>query len=296
MDYKSFLNEITSSICHILGEEMEVSLRTITKNNNVILDGITIRNENETISPTIYLNPYYEQYLSGDSIPDIVQEIVQFYQENREKQNIDIQFFTQYEKVKDRIVYKLIHYSKNRKLLEKIPHVQFLDMAIVFYYLVRSDVSSNTTILIYNTHIQMWGKKTVEIFRMANQNTQRLLKVQINSIEDVITEESGNSIFFENQESAIPMYVISNHNNFNGASCILYQNVLKDFADHIQSDLFVLPSSIHETIIIPQKSYDVLENLKELVKDTNDKQVEEDEILSYNVYEYSRKKERIKIV
>jgi hypothetical protein len=89
------------------------------------------------------------------------------------------------------------------------------------------------------------------------------------------------------------MYVISNRDKINGAACILYKDVLKDFAQTIESDLYILPSSIHETIVVPKTPATNPQDLSQIVKETNDNHVEREEILSYSVYEYKRKENNL---
>jgi hypothetical protein len=298
MEFKTFVYETTETIRNLIEVGAIVSLKRITKNNNVVLHGITIRADNENISPTIYLNHYYQEYLDGRSIMEIATEIIELYQNHKVKNSIDVNFFTEFDNLKNRIVFKLIHYDKNIKMLNGMPHIKFMDLAIVFYYLVRSDLIGNATILIHNSHMNMWGIDTEVIYRAAKSNTERLLEVEIENIEKVLEEELGADIkelMEEDTEYAIPMYVMSNKQKLNGAACILYQNVLKNFSNKIDSDLYVLPSSVHELIIIPKSGNNIPEELKELVKETNDNHVDDEEILSYSVYEYIRNEDRLQI-
>ena len=96
-------------------------------------------------------------------------------------------------------------------------------------------------------------------------------------------------------EGEVPMYVLTNHIKLNGAVCMLYPEILKEFSNTLNCNLILLPSSVHEMIIIPKSSNTSLEDLKEMVRDTNENHVEEEEILSYSVYEYVREEDRILI-
>ncbi len=300
MDYITFINEIASAISHTMGDQVEVSLKTITKNNNTKLDGITIRMEGENVSPTIYLNDYYRQYLTGKSIETITNEVIKIYQKNKTKNCIDVNFFLEYSNVEDRIAFKLIHFQENRELLEDVPHIKFMDLAIVFYCLISSDFFGNATILIHNTHMHMWGKNTEELYQAARHNSEKLLPVEIENIEAILKkelgEEMGDMLEYEDEKEQIPMYVISNKSKINGAACILYKDVLKDFAGVLKSDLYVLPSSVHEIIMIPQTIGSDPMDLKQIVKETNDNHVDAEEILSYSIYEYRRKEDRLQFV
>ncbi len=296
MEYHLFLREVKGQVAVMLGDGFEVELRTVTKNNSVILDGIVIRRGEERVSPTIYLNGYYGEYMRGASIEQITEEIMALYESNNAGIDVDVEFFSSFEKIKDRIVFKLVHYEKNKQLLLQIPHVRFLDMAIVFYYLVCSDELHHASILLHNSHMELWKKEVSELLAIAKQNAQKILEFRINHIEDILREEFGEEFPEEKSEASIPMYVLSNQSKLNGAACMLYPDVLKDFSDKMESDLFLLPSSIHELIVIPQRCGAKPEELRELVRDTNDNHVEAEEILSYSVYQYSRQQDFIQIL
>lgn len=300
MDYTTFINKTRNTISEIMGDEAEVTLKTITKNNNVKLDGITIRMDGENISPTIYINDYYKQFLKEQSINDIAYEVIRIYQDNKTKNCINADFFMEYSNVEERIAYKLINYEENIELLEHVAHIQLMDLAIVFYCLVSSDLLGNATILIHNSHIKMWGKDLEQIYQAACKNSEKLLPVEIDNIETILKRELGEELedVLEGdiETAEIPMYVISNKTKVNGAACILYKDVLNDFANAVKSDLYILPSSVHEIIVLPKSAGSDPTDLKQIVKETNDNHVEKEEILSYSVYEYSRKEEKVRIL
>ncbi|MFA9377218.1 MAG: DUF5688 family protein [Lachnotalea sp.] len=300
MDYTTFVNETADTIRYIMGKEAEVRLTTITKNNNVKLDGLTIKMEDENISPTIYLNDYYKSYLTEKSIDKIAYEVIAIYEENKVKNNIDVNFFTDFCNVKDRVAYKLVNYEKNKEMLEDVPYIRFMDLVIVFYCLVSSEWLTNATILIHNSHLNMWKTNVEELYELAQENTAKLLTVVVDNIETILRNELGEDMqeMFDSEvdNTNTPMYVISNNTKVNGAACILYKNVLKDFAKVVESDLYVLPSSVHEIIVIPKFEEGNQNDLKEIVKETNDNHVQDEEILSYSVYEYVRNEDKLKIV
>ena len=97
-------------------------------------------------------------------------------------------------------------------------------------------------------------------------------------------------------DNTFEMYVLTNVAGINGASAILYNGILERFANRLNKDLYVIPSSIHETIIIPKEPDISVESLRELVCDVNNSEVQEDEVLADCVYEYSRQKRAIMLV
>lgn len=299
MNYQEFQSNIRHALMLKLGDTVTVSLQEITKNNNTRLSGITIAEKGINISPTIYLNSYYEQYLAGKSLEDVYADILNVYQENRPTHNIDVSFFTDYASVKNKIIFKLINCSQNQELLESVPHYHYLDLAIVFCCLVDATEHGTATILIRNQHLSYWGISSNELYALACENTPRLLPSELRSMTSVLKELlcQIDTATLEDEElsSNYPMYVLTNSHKLHGSTCILYQNLLHDFADKLQADLYVLPSSIHEVLLIPAVDNTSCGDLSAMVREVNSTQLSADEILSDHVYFYSRAEKKLKM-
>ena len=301
MEFNQFIVKIKTAIQQYVGEEAVVSLNHVTKNNGVILEGISITRKDNNISPTIYLNHFYETYENGTSFGKTVQDIITVYKKNEISENVNMDFFTDYSKARKKIAYKLINYDKNRDLLQFIPHVKYLDLAIVFYCIVINERIGNASILIHNRHCKMWDITWEELFAIAKENTPRLLPDEIRNMKDIIQqiiseddESAEPSAFVTDYESSYsegkmaPMYVLSNHTKVNGAACILYPNVISNFAENLQKDIYILPSSIHEVILIPVDDSDHSLELNNMVQEVNMTQVDDEEVLADHAYYYTR--------
>ena len=188
MTYQEFKENVTTVIQNRLGSNVKVTIQEIIKNNDTHYDGLTILSNQLNISPTIYLNFYFKQYLKGRSLEEICHGILSVYEENKPSGNIDISFFTNYEQVKKRIVFKLINYEQNKNLLQKIPHIKILDLAIIFNCLVDADETGNATILIYNQHLSLWNITKDDLYHLAMKNTPALLTYELRDMSDVLIE------------------------------------------------------------------------------------------------------------
>lgn len=292
MNYQEFQSNIQSALTLKLGSNVSISLQDIAKNNDTHLNGITIAEKGFNISPTIYLNSYYDQYLSGRSLEDIYSDILTVYKENRPTKNIDVSFFTRYEEVQHKIIYKLVNYKKNNALLQHVPHYEYLDLAIVFCCLVEATERGTATILIRDHHLSYWGIQKEDLFPLACKNTPALLPFEIRSMSSVLAElfRQMDAPFppMEELPAAYPMYVLSNSHKLHGSSCILYQNLLADFSEKLGADLYILPSSIHEVLILPVTEGTAADELSHMVEEVNSTQLAADEILSDHAYYYSR--------
>ena len=157
MEMTVFRTKVQRAVSEALGEEYSVELREVQKNNGVILQGLMIRRAQENMMPTIYLNSFLKAYEEGATFADIIRKIVTVYREDAVGKQIDISFFTDFEKVKDRICFRLINRDKNRSFLEKVPYIPVLDLAACFYYAYDGNGVQNGMIPIYNNHMSAWN-------------------------------------------------------------------------------------------------------------------------------------------
>ena len=308
MEFTSFKSLVRDEVAKRTGEQFHVRINDVTKNNGVVLSGITMLQDDNNISPTIYLNKYYEAYENGDiTLRCIVDEVLDTYERNKVNQSVDMRFFMNYERIKDRIIFKLIHAERNKELLKDIPHIRYLDFAVVFQCLISDEMFGNATIMIHNAHLKIWEITENELYEKAIKNTPVLQRYDIKTMKDVLCEMmlleemEGKEIlnkneYIEDLQDATPMYVLSNRTRVQGASCILYPNILKDFASAVKSDFYILPSSVHEVILLPAQGDEDKEGLKRMVCEVNETQVEREEVLSDSVYYYSQEKGELSIL
>ena len=205
---------------------------------------------------------------------------------------MDLSFFTDFDRVKYRIIYKLIHRQKNLTLLEDIPHYLFLDLAVVFCCYLPDTPNGNGSILIHNNHMDYWKITAKTLYDLAIKNTPILLPYELKSMEDVLKcmcpAESAPSLEADLTTDTPSMYVLSNTEKLYGASAMLYPDVISSFANFLDSDLCILPSSIHEVLLLPikERSHDL--ELDHIVREVNASQVLEEDILSDHAYYFDR--------
>lgn len=290
LNYEEFLDAIVEWVSGYYEGKAEVSLHSVFKNNSIKLDGITVMTEGCNISPTIYLNQFFDRYRDGQSFESICEDVICVYEQNRWESNLDTSFFRDFRRVSERIVFKLISYERNEEMLKDVPHKRILDLAIVYYYMLDAGQFENGTILIHESHMEYWDTSLEELDRIAKENASRILEASIRGITQILKPLMP--VCFEEEEDE-RMFVISNRNSLFGAACILYPDVLKEFAIAKETDLYLLPSSVHEMIMIPVSPEVDVDCLKDMVKEVNATEVCDEEILSDCVYYYSVKENRI---
>lgn len=322
MTYDEFICCVRDGMAEILGNNVNVKIHKVLKNNDIELDALTVMNQSSNVSPTIYLNSYYEELQNGMEIGEIINEIYQLYEEHSHKLHFDVDIFKDFEKIRGRIAYKLINTKSNMKLLADIPSVPFLDLSIVFYCLLDNDYLGSATALIHNIHKDMWNISTEELYEIAKQNTPKILQYEIKNmnelIREILVDDLQKTIYerddrydencnmpgpeevadgllkdISNAREQISMYVLTNKQRTNGAACMLYENVMEEFAWSVGEDLFVLPSSVHEVILVPAVRGINEEELTQMVREVNHEELDEIDILSDHVYFYSKVRNEI---
>lgn len=259
------------------------------KNNGVVLHGIRITEPERNIAPVIYLDDAYKEYRNGRNFNEIVEAAAENFRKNRPVSGFDATFITDYQRVKERICFKVVNTALNRELLSGVPHVPFFDLSAVFYILLDSIPGQNASIMVNNSYMALWGVDTDELFETAKSNTQRLLGGKIMPMWDIIKDilESRGEGRPPRPESC-SMYVATNREKINGAAVFLYDSLLSGFADKIGKDFYIIPSSIHELLFLPGDVDMEPEEIRKMISEVNSTCVDREEILSGNVYRYRR--------
>ncbi len=292
MNYQQFVSAVEVKIKQQLGSNISVCVHTTLKNNGRQRIGITVSEQGINISPTIYLEEYYEEFLKNTPLEDIAKNILELYKELKYEHSWDIAPLQSYHSVKDRIFHKLIHASENEAYLQTVPHVLYLDFAIVFGILYEMTETGTATIPITNTLLNLWGVTTETISEQAHQNTPHLMPFDFKPMRTVINELLGNDSFSDYAEEDC-MYILTNQSQNFGAACILYPDVLSNIARKLKENYYVLPSSIHEVIIVPESQSPCRTDLDCMIRDINETQVSPEEVLSNRAYYFSQQENRL---
>ena len=280
MEYKEFVEYIKMNAGYIAGEGGNITINHVIKNNGCEMDGLVIMEKGKDIAPTIYLDSFYELYTNGENIKNIIRQIEVIYEQNKNNVTFDVNILKHFDTIKDKIVYKVVNYRSNEKLLEQVPHKRILDLAVVFYCLLDNEYGRSATALIYNNNLKNWNVTIDDVYKAALKNTPDLLHSKISSMA-ALFEKCGVNVDGEEVDlkDYVPsdMYVLTNESKLNGAACILYENVLYDFAQKLGADLYILPSSVHEVILLPKLSMFEKDELVNMVKEVNTEGVAADE-------------------
>lgn len=292
-------------------EDSEIEVREVEKNNSVILTGIAIRQKASPIARNIYINKFYEAYQDGMELQEIAGEIERICKSEKEPalHDFHIKELADFEKIRNKISLKLVNAGKNKNRLKSMPCRTFLDLAVIYDVCVTQIDDAVGSIAVTNDMMEAWGVKEEQLYELALQNAVKHDRGVIKPLESLMqtligsgekTEEETHhykdfdiSIAEDIQETAL--YVATNRSKTNGAAVVLYPYLL-DTVGTFLGDFFILPSSIHEILLLPADGAMESSELLRMVHEVNASTVAAEEVLSENVYRYDVAKKTLSVI
>lgn len=300
MDYETFKRELLCALRRQAGEGVSVNTDHIPKNNGVMQEGLVIRSEDSHISPTFFARDIYRQIHEQDfDYDELAAKLLKIAVRQSEKMESQVSCFQDFYRARDNIFVHVINARWNAERLKKLPHQNVLDLAVVCSYRIQGETLGNAMVLIDEDQTESWGITPQQLLALGKANTARKYPVSlisINELIDTVAREEGLVPCPEIPEDDRPMYILTNTEKYYGAYSLFYPNVQQHVADVLNSSYFVLPSSIHETILLPDSGLYTPKELQEMVKSVNQTQVDPRETLSDAVYYYDRKTKCLSIV
>lgn len=297
MSFEEFSKNVAENIKMYLPNEYagaEVELKNVIKNNDVELTGISIRNIGNDIFPNIYLEGYYDKYVDGAEMNDIMQAIADVRVSHEVDKDFDIRAMTDFDQVKDKIICKIINAEMNAEYLVNKPYTQVEDLAVTYAVDLGGSEFGHMTTAITENLLKNYGISKEELHKIAMVNLADS-QIEFKSMRDVLIDmmfpdgidEGDPRVYMLPPEEETPfMYVLSNGDKMNGAAAILDSKTMEDISEKLGGDFIVLPSSVHEVIILPGSVGADRHQLEEMVQSINAGEVPPEERLSDNVYMY----------
>nr|WP_315024842.1 DUF5688 family protein [uncultured Aminipila sp.] len=294
MNYEQFKESIISKILEFMPNEYadyEVKVTRVKKINQTLdcLNLVPKGDKAGAAAPNVYLEHMYEDFKQHGDLDKSLNQItliIDYAFKNLKPQTIPQNI----SELKHTLIMVLINTEDNLELLQSAPHRSFLDLSIIYKCMVPSSDGQLGTILVDNNFMKILNMTEEKLFKTASQNTKKLLPIIIRKLDDVIGD-----MLEENIEEKSNFYVITNDMGIHGAVSMTYEEELYNLAEKLKSDLFILPSSIHEVIAVPSEEQDI-EWLRKLVRSVNTEQVAREERLSYSIYHYKRQNRKISVV
>lgn len=257
MEYRDFVEQVKEQIQDFLPEKFAdaaVEVNQIVKNNDCVLDGLMVRTEESNIAPTIYLNPYFEQIQDGAELDDVLAQIASVYQILMDKTG------------------------------EGTATITITDNLMDGYGITLEEL--------HDQALQNMDTLQPHSFKGMNETVAEMIAVDIAREQNVGMDEAKEMAMQMMTDIPDTMFVLTNDTKVNGAAAILNDDIRQEIAEKV-GDFYMLPSSIHETLIIPKDAGMEFKELEQMVQEVNQTQVAPGERLSDHVYEYDAKEHEL---
>lgn len=277
MNYDEFKNELARQITDYLPKEYKSWTCSVQKVNKVngAVDALMLNSQEKTcVVPAIYLNKYYQQYLSGTSMKEVITSAANEFLGGREYVKNTTEAYG-LKNPKENIIYVLVNTDKNQHLLAQVPHRQIMDLSMIYRVIADIEDEGFNSAVVTNQMAEAFKMDEEALYRTAAENTPRIMPVKIAEIGELF-------------------YIIGNSRGALGAAAVLYEGVLENMAEILGKDLYIIPSSIHEVYIMPQGQVPA-QVVKNAILDANRTVVREEDVLSDNLYCYSRSEGRLTV-
>lgn len=280
LDYEQFKVALTTKLEELLLKSKKPYgyKKQVVHKVNQDLDSISLIGENIKMSPTLYFNNMYDYYIGADAaIEELALKAFETMLEGANQTEVTGEFPDK-EKFMENIFFQVINTEKNKTLLLEIPHREYLDLSIIYRYAVNlsdNDIATTTINYILMDEFKLTEE---ELYEAAYKNTRRILKPKVVS-------------------PGLPgFYMITNDQNIFGANGILYKDIIAEEAKKLNTNIYLIPSSIHEFLIQPVSNTLKPKDLKEIIKDANENVIDPEDYLSDSLYIYKLETDTIEVI
>ena len=297
MDYESFKEQFVEDVKDHLyeqGAEVNVSVHEVNKLNESY-EAITVTPDGSNIGVNIGIDKFYDAIENGRPYDEVVDKAVEVINNGiNQRPDFDIDSLTDYSKMKETLAMEVVSAEANQEMLATVPHQNMEDMAVVYRFVLNSDDEGRASILVTNQMLETMGVTPEQLHADAMENAPQIRPAEIKGMSEVMAEMMGveqaemMGIFPVAPEDE-QMYVATVPDKVHGAGVLAYQDFMDKAAERAGGDFFILPSSIHEILIVPDNGKMNLKDLEAMVREVNATQVAPADKLTDSVYHYDSK-------
>lgn len=276
-------------------QDFSVDIKTVKKvNREKVSMCIRDPKPEKSINPTIYIDDMYEQYRAGDDLGKVLTDAAHIYVTAYENPVMSSQNLG-FDDAKEKVIMVLVNTEQNKELLKDVPHREFHDLSVVYRMVFGRDENGIMSSIVDNSVLKEIGMTEDELFQAAVVNTKEMFPAVIKPMSEIIMEmlikdgmpRETAEMMMEELGQNETMWVLTNEIDVNGAVSMLYEENLHKVAEQLGDDLYVLPSSIHEVILVPA-SLGTPEQMADMVQEANMSVVSLGDRLSNDVYHYDK--------
>lgn len=301
LSYQEFIEKMKEEVSAKL-EPKDVLIKqdTVWKNNGVKKEVLMVKFPDMNFAPSIYLEPFYSWYLEGRDMETVVNKFMEILEEDEPAECVEkaSDFLHNWDEVKNNLILCVVNGERNSHLKEKYVHKEVLDLLAVVRIVLDYGEEGMHSAIVTRAFLDAWSVSEDEVFSAAYSNM--LGNFTLHPLPQVIAhlmEERGLEVPEElNLEADPPIFVLSNKWALYGASAMLFKGVLQDFLQVHPGGFYVLPSSIHEVVLLPKMGNDDTSDWLKLVRSTNEQALDSTDFLSDNIYFFSKDSDELVLV
>lgn len=294
MDYENFKEQFVADVKDRLAEQgadVKVSVNEVNKLNESY-EAITVTPEGSNIGVNMSIEKFYDAVQDGTPYDSVVDKAVETIGRGIEQRpDIDVAALTDYSQMKEKLAMEVVSAEANKEMLENVPHQNMEDMAVVYRFILSSDDEGRASVLVTNQILENMGVTPEQLHADAMENAPQIKPAEIKGMSEVMAEMMG--IEQAEMMGIVPvdpkdeqMFVATVPDKVHGAGVLAYQDFMDQAAERVGGDFFILPSSIHEVLIVPDNGKMDLKDLENMVKEVNATQVAPADKLTDSVYHY----------
>ena len=277
--------------------DVEVENRLVDKVNETY-DSFTVKHTGSDVGVNISVTEAYAAYANDEAdAKTIANAMVDRTVEallNAPTISNGINDIQNYDVMKNKLVMEVVSSETNAELLETIPHKDIEDMAVIYRFDVKDMVGEGATVIVTNKMLENYGITPEQLHEDAVKNAPEIRPIVIQGMAEVLAKQMGvedlDMLGLNIPPEQEQIFVASVPDNVHGAGILAYEDFMDKASERVgNQSFFILPSSIHELLIVPDNGMMDLHSLEQMVKEVNATTVDPSEKLTDNVYHYDAK-------
>lgn len=269
------------------------------KNNNVVLTGICFHRAGQQTAPIVFVGQFYDAVKSGEPKEEVLKEIARQAEKGMGIKEIpEAGSVVEYEKAKKCLCVRIVNTRANQQRLSHMPHREMEDLSLTLAICFPlDDGMGNGSIEVSDEMMGVWGMEEETLFQQAWENMEKNQPPVLQDMGAMFGAADPTNLLAENENPVEKpkgiMYVLTNRGMSYGACAIAFPGVMEKVSRMFPEGFYILPSSVHEVLILPKDGEIAPKELGSLVREVNQREVSREEVLSDRVYEYDRERGKI---
>ena len=289
MDFKEFVNKLEQDLKDAMADispGATVDVRSVEKLQEGSYTGITISPAGGNVGMNLNANQLFDQMQDGQSYEGVLAVAVSTAERGlHDMPAVDVSELMNYEAAKKYLCFDVVGSDRNADMLEKVPHTDKENISMVYRLQLDSTENGAATVLITNAMMEQFGVTKEQLHADAMENAQEIRPADFRTMAAVMAEMMGMPEEMM-ADMAPPMYVATNQDKVQGAAVMFYPDFMDQAAKELGGDIFILPSSVHVVLILPDDGNMNAQELKEMVTSINASEVSPEDRLTDSVYHY----------